>query len=86
MILYIKRKYKEIYILYSKERIKREYNQYIRLSVKINRYKTIVIVDSKIIGDFISREFVKRYNFFIRPNENLCQLFIADGLILEIID
>ena len=86
MIPYIKGKYKKIYILYLKKRIKGKYNQYIRLPVKINRYKTIVIIDSEITEDFIFRKFVKKYNFSTRSNENLYQLFITDGLILEIIN
>ena len=72
MILYIEGKYKEIYILYFKKRIKGRYNQYIYLPVKINRYRAIAIIDFRIIKDFIFREFVEKYNFFIRLNENLC--------------
>ena len=65
MIFYIKKKYKKIYILHPKKRIKKKYDQYIRLPIKINKYKTIAIIDSKIIKNFIFRKFVKKYNFSI---------------------
>ena len=48
--------YKDIYTT------KSDIFKYLKIQVNINKYKVIILIDSKVIGNYISTSFFKKYN------------------------